>query len=80
MPLLFLSHVLYSALVDRPIFKGEQICFFEFHIAHSERLLTACDNQLLYNSDLIMFGMCKTKHSCKDCKRCLFIVSKIDII
>ena len=27
-----------------------------------------------------MFGMCKTKRSSKDCKRFLFIVSKIDII
>ena len=28
----------------------------------------------------MMFGMCKTKHSSKDCNRCLFIVSKIDIL
>ena len=26
-----------------------------------------------------MFGMCKTKHSSKDCNRCLFIVSKTNI-
>ena len=27
-----------------------------------------------------MFGMCKTKYSPKDCNRCLYIVSKIDIL
>ena len=27
-----------------------------------------------------MLGMCKTKHSSKDCDRCLLIVSKIDIL
>ena len=26
-----------------------------------------------------MFGMCKIKHSSKDCNRSLFIVNKIDI-
>ena len=29
------------------------IDFFEFHIAHSEMLLTACSDQLLYNLSLI---------------------------
>ena len=46
------------------------ISFLEFHIALSEILLTACADQLLYN----------LKRSRKDCKRQLFIVSKIDII
>ena len=27
-----------------------------------------------------MFGMCKTKHSSKDCNGCLFIVSKADFL
>ena len=29
------------------------IDFFEFHISHSEKLLTACSDQLLYNLSLI---------------------------
>ena len=56
------------------------IDFLKFYIAHSEILLTACADQLLYNLNLIIFGMCKTKHSNKDCSQGLFIVSKTDIL
>ena len=59
MPLLFLSHVLYSALIDWIIFNGNLIGFFEFHIAHSEILLAACADQLLYNLSLInLYSAC----------------------
>ena len=47
--------------IDWIIFKGEQnlIGFFEFHIAHSEVLLTACADQLLYNLSLIkLYSAC----------------------
>ena len=43
MPLLFLSHVLYSTLIDWLIFKGSNLIgLLEFHIKLSEILLTAC--------------------------------------
>ena len=47
MPLLFLSHVLYSMLIDWLKFKGEELIgFLEFHIA-------PYPDQLLYNLSLI---------------------------
>ena len=54
MPLLFLSHVLYSTLIDWLVFKSEKLIgLLEFHIALSEILLIACADQLLYNLSLI---------------------------
>ena len=61
MPLLFLSHVLYSTLIDWLIFKGSNflifqadlIRFLQFHIVLSEILSAAFANQLLYNLSLI---------------------------
>ena len=51
MHLFFLSHVLYSTLIDWVIFKVDQIliCLLEFHIAFSKILLTTCADQLLYH-------------------------------
>ena len=43
-------------------------------------LLTASSDQLLYNLNLIMFGMFKTKRNSKNCKRCSYKVTNLDII
>ena len=64
--LLFLSPVLYSALIVWLIIKGEQIWFV---FMNSTSTLRNTVN-----------SKCKTKRSSKDCKRFFFIVSKIDII
>ena len=50
-------------------------CVLEFDIGISKILLTACADQLLYNLNLIMFGMYKTKRRSKNCKRCLAILA-----
>ena len=39
------------------------IGFFEFHIAHSEILLTACGDQLLYNLSLIKWCLACVKQN-----------------
>ena len=59
------------------MFKGEEFDWFAgiSHSTHSEILLIGYADHLLYNLSLIMFGMRNKEH-----KRCLFIVSKIDII
>ena len=51
MPLLFLSHVLYSKLTDWLIYKVSSyfIGLLEFYIALSKILLTASADQLLYD-------------------------------
>ena len=57
------------------------VCF-QFHTALSEILLTACADQLLYNSRLIKLcsACAKQMQAVSKRKRCLFIISKIDII
>ena len=55
------------------------IGFFEFHIVHCLQL-ALINYYIIYKFNSMMFGMCKTKYSCKDCNRCLFIVSKINIL
>ena len=77
MPLLFLSHTLYSALTDWLIFKGDHIWRVSLNTVNSLPL-----SQLLYNLSLIeLCSVClKQNTALKTQHQCLFIVSKIDIL
>ena len=76
MSLLFLPHVLYSTLIDWLIFKGKVFDWFAW-ISH-------CTLRNTVNSLRSLIKLCsacgKQNAAIKDCKRCLFIVSKIIII
>ena len=49
-------------------------------ISHSTQF-TACADQLLYSLSLIKWCLtCVKQNSSKDCNRCLFILSKIDML
>ena len=65
MPLLFLSHELYSTLIDWLIFKvSNLIGLLECHIKLSEILLTACADELLYNLSLIkLYSACAKQNA-----------------
>ena len=77
MPLLFLSHVLYSTLIDWLIFKGEQFDWFpEFHIALSEIVLTACADQLICNLGLTKFYIRHMKTKCSNANSAYLLFAK----
>ena len=78
--LCYFYHMYFTTLIDWLMFKDEEFDWLAlFHKALS-KILTACTDQLLDDLSLIkLFGMCETKRSSK-CKRCLFIISKIDFI
>ena len=60
--LLFLSHVIYSTLIDWLIFK------FPYYMAHSEIMLAASADQLLYNLSLIkLCSECALKNTSYAC-------------
>ena len=63
MPLLFLSHILYSTLIGHFLKVRNLIGLLEFHIALSEMLLTATADQLLYNSSFIKLCLACAKQN-----------------
>ena len=70
MPLLFLSHVLYSTLIDWLMFKGD--IALVAHIALSEKFLTDYADQLLCNLSLtkLCSACAKQNTSVNACNAC----------
>ena len=65
MPLLFLSHVLYSTLIDWLMFKSDEFDWFALNFKYC---LAGCAGQLLYNLSLIkLCSACAIKNTSDAC-------------